>query len=169
MAKVFTLPFGIQRFLANPSSTCNYMVFVIITSDASSTIVVRGGKTTRGHWCKMFHNQITSGKGHVPLTSIQDQVVKKLLLCLIKLFVRICTRKYVVIPRWHITFLHELSTMTYISKFLNNDQRFASNQLWMCIFNMGLHGSDPINLTIFDKAFSQNRLLAQIYFANNAP
>lgn len=60
MAKVFTLSFGIQRSLANPSSTCNYMVFVIITSDASSTIVVWEGKTICVHWCKMFHNQIFS-------------------------------------------------------------------------------------------------------------
>jgi hypothetical protein len=36
------------------------MVFIIITSDISSTKVIREGKPTHGHWCKMFHNQIFS-------------------------------------------------------------------------------------------------------------
>ncbi len=158
MAKVFTLPFGIQKSkLINIALVAHAIAWFLLLLQVTFLPPKQYEKEKQHTGIGVPQpNIFTSGKGYVPLISIQDQIFKKLLLCPIRFLVRISNIKvcHDYTPRWHRPLLHELSTMIYISKFLNNGQLFASNKLWMCIFNMCLHGNDPINFTIFDKAFS---------------
>ncbi len=67
---------------------------------------------------------------------IQYQIFKKLLLCFINFFIRICDTKkcYHCTPNW-LKPLLQLLSMISISNFLNNDQLYLSNQFG-CVDSM---------------------------------